>query len=125
MGDTVDGFESLNVPAPERQAAGRIAGEVIYIDGFGNLTTNIRMEDVAPFDATEVSVKIGERVIRGLSANYASAGNGHYLALVNSWRLLEISRCNGSARAGLGVGVGTPVLLDPDTLASGNAGAEP
>ena len=80
---------------------------MIYVDGFGNLTTNIRGEDLERFDPESVAVRIGDREIRGISANYASAGTGNYLALVNSWGLLEISRCNGSAQAGLGAGTGT------------------
>ncbi len=111
LGETVNGFEALNIPVPETLGGGRIDGEVIYVDGFGNLTTNIRAEDLEGFDPEGVVVRIGDREIRGISANYASAGTGNYLALVNSWGLLEISRCNGSAQAGLGAGTGTRVLL--------------
>ena len=111
LGRAVEVFEALTIPVPEMQGEDRIAGEVIYIDGFGNLTTNIRREDLEPFSADGVSVRIGDTVIRGLSANYASAGPGNYLALINSRGLLEISRCNGNAQAGLGARVGTPVLL--------------
>ena len=111
LGETVEAFESLNIPAPEMQGGNRIDGEVIYVDGFGNLTTNVRAEDLERFDPESVAVRIGDREVRGISGNYASAGTGNYLALVNSWGLLEISRCNGSAQAGLGAGTGTRVLL--------------
>ena len=84
---------------------------MIYIDGFGNLTTNVRREDLGPFSVDGVSVRIGDAVIRGLSASYTSAGPGNYLALINSRGLLEISRCNGNAQASLGARAGTPVLL--------------
>ena len=111
LGPTVESFESLAVPEPQRQDGGAIAGEVIYIDGFGNLTTNIRREDLETVDPSRADVRIGDHVIRGLSPNYASAGAGNYLALINSWGHLEISRCDGSARSGLGARVGTRVLL--------------
>ncbi len=111
LGEAVAAFEGLNIPAPEELEGGAIAGQVIYVDGFGNLTTNIRREDLERFDPESVAVRIGDREVRGISANYASAGTGNYLALVNSWGLLEISRCNGSARTGLGAGTGTRVLL--------------
>ena len=84
---------------------------MIYVDGFGNLATNIRAEDLGRFDPESVAVRIGDREIHGISTSYASAGTGNYLALVNSWGLLEISRCNGSARTGLGAGTGTRVVL--------------
>lgn len=111
LGEAVEGCVELRLPDPERQAGGRLAGQVIHIDGFGNLTTNIGREDLAPFPADGVSVSVGGTVIRGLSDSYASAGPGNYLALVNSWERLEIARCNGSAQAGLDARVGDPVLL--------------
>lgn len=112
LGETVETFERLNLPVPERKGENRMEGEVIYVDGFGNLTTNIRREDLERFEPGNVSVRVGDRVIRGLSANYASAGTGNHLALINSWGFLEISRCDGNAQAALGAGVGTRLALD-------------
>ncbi len=114
LGETVEAFEKLHIPAPQRQGDNRVEGQVIYVDGFGNLTTNLRREDLERFEPGHVSVRVGDRVIRGLSPNYASAGTGNYLALVNSWGLLEISRCNGNAQAALGAGVGARVAMDTD-----------
>ena len=115
LGETLEACEELTLPKPERDGEGGTVGQVIHIDGFGNLTTNLRPGDLAPFGADRVSFRIGDRVIRGLSASYASAGPGNYLALVNSWELLEISRCNGSAEAGLGARVGDRVAARPST----------
>ena len=115
LGETVEACEELILPKPERDGEGRMVGEVIHIDGFGNLTTNIRRRDLEPFGADGVSFRIGDRVIRGLSASYAEAGPGNYLAIVNSWELLEISRCNGSAESGLGARVGDRVSARPST----------
>ena len=112
LGETLEGFECLRVPDPEIRDGGGLAGQVIYVDGFGNLTTNIRREHLDRLGTESVSVRIGDNVIRGFSANYASAGAGNYLAVVNSWGFLEISRCNGNAGAGLGAGVGAPVLVE-------------
>lgn len=111
LGETLETFETLNLPSPEKQGGNRIAGEVIHVDGFGNLTTNIRREDLERLDPKSVSVRTGGRLISGLSANYASAGTGNYLTLINSWGHLEISRCNGNAQAGLSARVGTRVVV--------------
>ena len=115
LGETVEACEELALPKPERDGEGGLVGQVIHIDGFGNLTTNFRPKDLEPFGADRVSFRIGHRVVRGLSDSYASAGTGNYLALVNSWELLEISRCNGSAEAGLGARVGDRVAAGPST----------
>ena len=42
---------------------------------------------------------------------YADAKPGEYLALVNSFRVLEIARAEQSAADGLGAGRGAPVVV--------------
>lgn len=111
LGNIVKAFKELSIPTPDKQSEDCIAGEVIYVDSFGNLTTNIRRKDLEPLNLDSIVIRIGNNIIRGLSANYASAGAGNYLALVNSWGHLEISCCNRSAQESLGSGVGTPVVL--------------
>lgn len=115
LGDIVEAFKELSIPAPDKQGNDCITGEVIYVDGFGNLITNIRREHLDPLKLDSIAIYVGNNVIRGLSANYASAGSGNYLALVNSWGHLEISCCNRSAQERLGSGVGTPVVLKTGT----------
>lgn len=109
LGDRVEGFTALACPAVERHGAS-LTGEIIYIDHFGNLVSNIRNSDLDSASG-ELAVTIAETNIRGLSSSYRAAGVGNYLALFNSWGLLEISRCNGNAQAGLGVSVGAPVSI--------------
>ncbi len=112
LGEAVKDLKTLALPTPERRGGNRLLGEVIHVDGFGNLATNIRRGDLDGFDPRHMTVRIGDTLVRGISTHYADAGAGNYLALINSWDRLEISRCNGNAQAGLGAGVGTRVLLD-------------
>jgi S-adenosylmethionine hydrolase len=44
FGETVENFVQLKIPPIERLAH-RIIGEILYIDGFGNLFTNISERD--------------------------------------------------------------------------------
>lgn len=99
--------------ARHEQDGGRavVRGEVIYIDHFGNLLTNITAKDIEVFPSRGLSVSIDNVVIHGLASAYATVPEGELLALANSWGLLEIARRNGSAREQLGVGRGTPVLV--------------
>jgi S-adenosylmethionine hydrolase len=46
-----------------------------------------------------------------LRRTYSDARPGDYLALVNSFRVLEIARAEGSAAEGLGLDRGAPVTV--------------
>lgn len=90
LGTQVKGFTRL--PWPEvRTTDGAVSGEVIYIDSFGNLITNIYERDLRAFDPESLTVSAGNVTIRGLSPNYKSGQGKGYIALLNSWALLEIS----------------------------------
>jgi hypothetical protein len=76
-------------PVPDGDA---LLGEVIWIDHFGNLVTNISEEvlrEFAPTGAVEMEIK-GERV-RGLKTSYEEGGTGEIIALLGSAGFLELS----------------------------------
>ena len=77
------------------------AGEVIVVDRFGNLITNITQAANAEINGREV------RLVR----TYADVRDGELCALINSDGLLEIAVRNGSAAETLGVSRGAPVRL--------------
>jgi S-adenosylmethionine hydrolase len=83
-------------------------GEVIHVDTYGNLVTNLRAEDLPP----RVRVRLGSRDV-ALAPFYAAVPPGELLALVGSAGLLEISARDASAAALTGARRGTPVLLEP------------
>ena len=70
-----------------------IIGEVIYIDSFGNLITNIPAQLIKP----KSRVYIGGEVIKGISQFYAEVPKGELLAIIGSTGFLEISVSHGSA----------------------------
>jgi S-adenosylmethionine hydrolase len=84
-----------------------IRGEVLYIDRFGNLMTNIRPDDRQGVR----EVVIGNTTIRGLSAYYGEGGDGQAIALVGSTDFLEIAVNRGSAAERLGARVGDEVRV--------------
>lgn len=90
-------------PEPVRRADGATDGQVITVDRFGTLVTNL----LAPRGGT---VEIGGRALPLVRA-YASVVEGELLALVGSTGLVEIAVRCGSAREVTGAGRGTPVTL--------------
>ncbi len=93
-----------------------IKGEIIYVDGFGNLITNIGEETIAPFPRNKLFTNIGPVQIHGISSNYSTVREGEVVAVMNSWRFLEIAVRNGSAAKQTGKSVGAAVEI---TLSNG------
>lgn len=95
----------LREPHPRRER-GEAAGEVVAVDRFGNLITNLPGEWVGEHTFVEVKGHALPFVVA-----YAFGERGAPLALVNSDRLVEVAVRDGSAADLLGAGPGTPVRL--------------
>ena len=91
----------------------KLFGEVMYIDSFGNIVTNISedlLKRVGASDGSELAMKIGDRHLRlRLRSAYGEVEPGSLLAIIDSWGMLEIAVNLGSAAEELGVGPGEPV----------------
>lgn len=92
-------------PEARRTEEGDIEGEVISVDRFGNLVTNL----VAPRGG---SVRVGDAEVP-LGRTYADSAAGAVLALVGSSGLVEIAVRDGSAARTLGLTRGARVILQP------------
>ena len=79
-----------------------IIGEILYIDRFGPLITNLTSELVPGYASLEVE----DLDIGPLRRTYADVGTGGLLAYIGSAGAIEIAVRNGSAARRLGVGVG-------------------
>jgi len=111
VGTPVPDCRRISLP-PARREGDTILGEVLYVDSFGNLITNISARDMAEFgDRSEVEV--GELQVGRLQRTYADAATGSLLALVGSTGRLEIAKARGRAATALPAesAVGTPVRV--------------
>jgi S-adenosyl-L-methionine hydrolase (adenosine-forming) len=79
-----------------------IVGEIVYIDRFGCLITNLTTELVPPYATMEVE----DLDLGPLRRTFNDVTNGGLLAYVGSGGAIEIAVRNGSAARRLGVGVG-------------------
>jgi S-adenosyl-L-methionine hydrolase (adenosine-forming) len=89
-------------------AGDRVSGVVVTIDHFGNLITNIDSHVLTRF--RHAVVHAGGHNLP-LKRTYGDVRPGQYLALVNSFGVLEIARAEQSAAEGLGLGRGAPVTV--------------
>lgn len=102
---------STLVPAwVEEPAAepGAVTGVVITIDHFGNLISNIEARLI---ERLRLPVVLAGHHAFPLLRTYGDVQPGQYLALINSFGVLEIARAEQSAAEGLGLSRGAPVTV--------------
>ena len=85
--------------------AGQVSGTVVTVDHFGNLITNIDASYLAGMSHPAVRLAGREMPLR---QTYSDVRPGEYLALVNSFGVLEVARAESSAAEGLGLARGAP-----------------
>lgn len=87
---------------------GKVRGVVIAVDNFGNLISNIDQELLRGLRAPKV--RAGGHTFP-LCRTYGDARPGDYLALINSFGVVEIARAEQSAADSLGLERGAPVVV--------------
>ena len=83
------------------------AGTIIYIDHYGNATTNIESAAIK----RGASVRVGRTNLGGLGKTYGDVRPGTPLALIGSSGLLEIAVREGSAAKKLHLKIGDRVII--------------
>jgi S-adenosylmethionine hydrolase len=113
VGPILHQLEILNLDAPKPLPDGGLEGQVLYVDHFGNVITNISQAhlDAALGPRTAADVSVGPLRVGPLRNTYADAGPGEILALVGSTGMLEVAINQGNAARQLRAGPGTPVLV--------------
>jgi hypothetical protein len=94
-----------------------VIGEVLHIDGFGNIITNIGDPEIRSANLEkEISVEIGnQRLKLRISKNYGENKIHELLALVGSQGYLEIAVNQGNAAKMLGVRPGDKLRIERKT----------
>lgn len=75
----------------------KVKGKIIYIDHFGNLITNIYFKKISPLHLLGITVRLGKKMIKGITESYSLGNSQKLIALINSLNLLEIAVRNDSA----------------------------
>lgn len=110
LGAAVDDPVTLDIPSPKQDDAGA-RGQVIHVDRFGTLITNIPAAWLRGRDGGDrgVRVRLGGMEVGPVRRTYGDAAPGELVALVGSLDLLEVSVRDGSAAARTGAGRGAAV----------------
>ena len=107
VGTPVSDAVRLALPQPERTPMGW-RGEIIHVDHFGNVASNIRIEHLSEWLNTpeKITVRLCGAEIRGLVKTFGECAPGELAALFGSTGNLIVSVVNGSAAQKLGAKVG-------------------
>ncbi len=111
FGDEVTDFVRFTLPKP-KVAGSTIKGVVLKVDNFGNLITNLTLEDVPQVAAGgNFKITAGSREIDKLAETYAHGAPGEVLAVIGSSGFLEISVNKGHAAKSLSMQRGAEVTV--------------
>ncbi len=95
-------FAPLPIPKTDGDA---VVGEVLHVDRFGTLVSNISPNALKP----DASIHVGGVDVGPLHRTFADVASGALLALTGSGGTVEIAVRDGSATRLLGLGVGAEI----------------
>ena len=110
LGPRTDQWTSLPWPSAVRKPH-RLEGEVLAVDRFGNLLTNLRRQDLVCLRHESISVQCSDQNIGPLMQTYGQVEVGKLLAVIGSNGFLEIALRNGNAARQLDAGPGSRVVV--------------
>ena len=99
LGEKIVKVKKIDLPKPILSPDGKLTAEIIYVDSFGNLITNVNKEviDRMKVEPERVSIAMGRRRINGICSSYSDVGDNEALAIFGSSGYLEISVNLGNA----------------------------
>ena len=111
LGKTIKDFHTIELPKPLVSGT-ELRGEVVRIDRFGNLITNIDRRSFEQFaESRAIAVVVGGREVPRIVATYAEAPPGELCALFGSTDHLEVAINAGDAARTLGLARGTAATV--------------
>ncbi len=109
FGPEADDCVSLQIPRPELHGK-KIKAEVIYVDGFGNLITNLTRAELR--DCGSCRIRAGQSLqIAGISRTYADVTLHSALAYWGSAGFLELGLREGNLARAFGLTVGCEITI--------------
>jgi len=107
FGKETKDFIRFETPAPRTISDDEIEAEIIHVDRFGNLITNLKTEDLPE----NFSLEINGKIIDKRRNFYAEAGRGELFMIWGSAGFLEVASARDSASKLLNATVGARVSI--------------
>ena len=101
FGEQIQDFTKIPIPVPQARGEGTLVGEILRVDRFGNLLTNISHEALSQFrkgkGPSRITIGIGEIEIPGLRSFFSEGEKGRAEAIMGSLGYLEVFVREGNA----------------------------
>ena len=111
-GPVIEDYRRCSISQPRWELTA-LVGEIVYVDRFGNLISNLTSQHLEEVRSTttrrQSSIRIGDRIIEDLVDSYSNGLVGQPCALINSDGRLEVFLKEASAADLLHVGKGERV----------------
>lgn len=111
FGKLIDDYIRLSFDKPTRTGKGKWTGTVLKVDRFGNLITNLNIDEFSDVKTKPFQLKVGLRTISRLALTFTECEPGEIFVIAGSSGYLEVASNQGSAAETLGCGAGSPVEL--------------
>jgi S-adenosylmethionine hydrolase len=110
LGRSAGAIQRLDIPHPEL-ADGHIDGQILRVDRFGNLITNIDRKTFEKLAGGPLDIHIGPHQVSRVVSTYADASPGEICALLGSTDHLEVAANGASAADALDLSRGASVRV--------------
>ncbi len=112
FGAEIKDFVLFNITIPRKISTNKIEAEIIHIDRFGNLITNLEEKDLP----ASFSLEVGGKTIDKLQNFFAEAETGGVFMILGSAGFLEIVAFRDSAANLLKAKIGQKILMTKTDL---------
>jgi len=116
LGESIDPLSLLPGMLPlTRDENGKLVGEVLWVDRFGNVQLNVDPEELEPM-GDAITLRFGDQVRTAVRATtYEELGPGQIGLVVDSYGLVSVALARRSAADELRLQAPTEVSLEPAT----------
>jgi S-adenosylmethionine hydrolase len=113
FGEAITDFTRFAIPRP-KTIGNTIRGVVLRVDQFGNLMTNLRVEDAPALASADgkCTIKAGSAVVTKIVGTFAEGASSEAVGVFGSSGYLEICINKTNAARTLGIGRGTEVTVE-------------
>src|SRR5580704_4468147 len=111
FGKLIEDHLRLAFQQPTRTGKRAWTGSILKVDRFGNLITNLHIDEFPNIQTRPFELNIGLQIVTRMALTFTDGAPGDLFVLVGSSGYLEVATNQGSAAKALGCGTGSPVEL--------------
>ena len=112
FGKPIEDYTRVSLLKPERLSRHVWRGSILKVDRFGNLITNLHIDEFSDVKTRPIELRVGLERVRRLALTYAETAIGEVFVIVGSSGFLEVAANQASAARALGCSAGAPVELE-------------